>query len=161
MDQSVDRAELLRRLAHAYSRIRSAIARLPPEQLQVPGAVGDWSIKDLVAHFIAHEQFALRELAEAQRGEQPSAVAEDLAAYNARAVAERAADSAETVLRAWAASFQQVIEAIESLADADFDPGGRLVEALGDTIDGAFGNNTYDHYLEHLGAVEAWIDRRR
>lgn len=161
MDSSVDRAELLRRLTHAYSQMHAAIAQLSPEQLQAPGAVGDWSIKDLVAHFIAHEQFALRELAEARRGEQPGAVAEDLAAYNARAVAERASDSAEAVLRAWEASFLQVVEAIQSLAEADFDPGGPLVEALGDTIDGAFGNNTYDHYLEHLGAVEAWAGRRR
>jgi uncharacterized damage-inducible protein DinB len=159
MESFVDRAELLRRLASAYSRLRDTIAPLSPDQLQAPGVVGEWSIKDLVAHFIAHEQFALGELAAAQRGEQPSAVAEDLAAYNARAVAARTGDAAEAVLRAWGESFMQVVETIQGLTEADFDPVGPLAQALGDTIDGTFGNNTYDHYLEHLGAVEAWIAR--
>lgn len=157
MDQHVDRDELLVRLDQSYQKVMAVIAPLTPAQLETPGVVGDWSIKDLLAHFIAHEQFALAELAHARRGQpfEPEAHSSD--AINARAVGARAHEPAASVLRDWQASYQQVVSAVRALADADFDPAGPLAQALGDTIDGALGNNSYEHYAEHLPAIETWL----
>lgn len=69
MEEFVDRIELLRRLDREYRRFCNRIAPLTPEQMQTPGVVGLWSTKDLIAHLIAHEQFALRELEHALHGE--------------------------------------------------------------------------------------------
>jgi uncharacterized protein (TIGR03083 family) len=159
MDQLVDRAELLRRLDREYRRFHSAIARLTPAQLQTPGVVGTWSIKDVIAHFIVHEQFALHELQHALRGERYRPEEPEPATINDRAVAERRAQSLGDVLQAWDESYHQVVAAVRSLTDAAFDPTRSVVQLLEDTIDGALGNNTYDHYAEHLPAIEAWMQQ--
>jgi uncharacterized protein (TIGR03083 family) len=161
MEQQVDRVELLRRLDHEYSRFQAAVSFLSEEQMEMPGVVGAWSIKDLIAHFIAHEQFALQELQYALRGEAFAVAPAEADAINERAVAERRQHSLDQVIREWEQSYRQVVAAVEALSDADFDPAGPVVQALGDTIDGALGNNTYDHYAEHLPSVEAWIAGKR
>ncbi len=157
MDQHIGRAELLARLARSYQRVIATLAPLTPAQLGTPGVVGDWSIKDVLAHFIAHEQFALAELDHARRGQRYEPGMADLDTINARAVAERQGKPAIAVLRDWQASYQQVVAAVQALPEADFDPAGPLAQALGDTIDGALGNNSYEHYAEHLPAIEAWL----
>lgn len=160
MDQFVDRAELLRRLDREYYRFHKTIEILTPEQLQSPGVVGTWSIKDVVAHFIAHEQFALRELQHALRDERYVQDGYETVPMNNRAVAERQHQSITEVFSAWATSYQQVVTAVRELSDTDFDPAGPVVQALDDSIDGALGNNTYDHYAEHLPEITAWIQRQ-
>ena len=159
MDEFVDRAELLRRLDREYRRFHSAIAHLTPAQLQTPGVVGAWSIKDVIAHFIAHEQFALHELQHALRGQRYRPEEPEAATINDRAVAERRSQSLDDVLQAWDESHRQVVAAVCSLTDAAFDSTGPVVQLLEDSIDGALGNNTYDHYAEHLPAIEAWMQQ--
>jgi uncharacterized protein (TIGR03083 family) len=153
----VDQAELLRRLDQEYRRFHATIARLTPDQLHTPGVVGSWSIIDVIAHFIAHEQFALRELAHARQGEVYDPAENDTDTVNGRAVAEHRHRSVDEVLQAWDASYRQVVAAVRALSAADFDPAGPVAQVLDDSIDGALGNNTYDHYVEHLPAIEAWV----
>jgi hypothetical protein len=57
-----------------------------------------WAIKDVIAHFIAHEQFALRELQHALRGERYILDERATATMNERAVAERQHQSVTEVL---------------------------------------------------------------
>lgn len=160
MEQFVDQAELLRRLDREYQRFHRVIAQLPPEQLELPGVVGTWSIKEVIAHFIAHEQFALRELQQALRGETYHPDEDDSGPVNERAVAMCRDQSVADVLRAWETSYHQVVAAVQMLSAAAFEPAGPVVQALGDSIDGALGNNTYDHYAEHVPAIEAWMQQR-
>jgi hypothetical protein len=37
------------------------VEAIPPSLLLQPDAIGDWSVRDLLAHFVAHEQRALVE----------------------------------------------------------------------------------------------------
>lgn len=159
MSQAVGQAELLQRLEQAYHQFQTLIGPLTPEQLQTPGVAGDWSVKDVIAHFIAHEQFALRELMHALRGSDGQTTEPDTATINERAVEQFQDHTVEAVLRAWDESFHQVVVAIQGLSTAEFDPAGPVAERLGGTIDGAFGNNTYEHYGEHTPAIMAWIQR--
>ena len=161
MEETIDRTELLLRLERAYNRFRDAIAPLTETELQTAGAAGKWSIQDLVAHFIVHEQAALCELKHARRGERYQPAEQDTDRTNDLAVEEWAGYSSGYVLQAWEKSFRQVVAAVQGLHETDFDPAGALVQALGDTIDGAFGNNTYGHYAEHFPSVEAWIHQQK
>ncbi len=66
---AVTQDELLRRLGHGCADVEAFLARLTEAQQRVPGVVGTWSVRDILAHFIAHEQRALEELRHALRGE--------------------------------------------------------------------------------------------
>lgn len=149
----VGKAELLSRLIQGKAEIDAALAALSPEMMVASGALGGWSVKDLIAHFIAHEQRALGELRSALRGGPlPPDPGDDL---NRRAVEASRWHALEDVRADWERSFKQLVTAVELLSDSDFDPAGGVVYVLGDTIDGALANNSYEHYAEHLAEVQA------
>ena len=153
----VGKAELLRRLRQGKAEMDAALAALSPERMIEPRTLGDWSVKDLIAHFTAHEQRALAEIRAARRGGPLPPDPRD--ALNERAVEASRWHALESVRADWERSFVEVVTAVELLSDADFDPAGSVVYVLGDTIDGALANNSYSHYAEHLDAVRALARR--
>lgn len=157
MTVEVTKQVLLQRLRAGYARFHQILTPLTPSQLETKGVIGSWSIKDTIAHFIAHEQFALCELAAAQRGETYENPYADTDTMNAGAVAQYAQAALDQVLLDWNTSFQQIIAAVESLREIDFAEDSLVVSCLSDTIDGALANNTYDHYAEHIPIIQAWI----
>ena len=159
MEAFVSKDELLRRLNQEYMRFNNVLAQMSDAQLVEPNTIGAWSVKDLLAHFVAHEQRALEELRYALRGERLVIDHSAGDVFNAQAVSASLSQSLAEVQAAWDASFQQIVTAVAALTDADFDPEGVVVRALDDTIDGALGNNTYGHYAEHLSAVEAYLKK--
>ena len=156
----VDKAELLRRLHDGYARFNLLLERLTPEQKIAPNVVGVWSVKELLAHFIAHEQRALDELHHALRGEAYHFDFDCNDTFNEGAVLAYRAQSFADVYAAWSRSVEVVIAEVSRLNDTDFDPSERVVQSLDDTIDGALANNTYEHWEEHGAQVEAWLERR-
>lgn len=157
MDQTVTRDELLARLEREKGRLDAVLDRLTPEQLAAPDLIRDWSITDLLAHLIAHEQRALREIEHALRGDRLAIDHAANDAFNEAAVAAYRAHPFAIVRNAWDASYQAVVTAVAALPDAAFDPAGEIVATLEDSIDGALGNNTYGHYAEHRREIEAWL----
>ena len=160
MQPFVGKLELLERIEHARRQFLDGIGSLSADQLESPGVVGLWSIRDIVAHFIAHEQFALEELRQALRGEDNLAQAQNLAWFNERAVNRWRTQTAASTFQAWELSCRQIQSELSQLSEAEYDPSGDLVQRLGDSVDGAFANNTYEHYLEHLPTVLDWIQTK-
>jgi hypothetical protein len=159
VDHHATRTALLDRLERERVALAAELDKLTPRQLIKPVVVGTWSIKDLLAHIIAHEQRALQEVQCALRGEQLTIDHDANDTFNDQAVTSSEVRTVEEVLSAWEASAREVRDTVVVLPDAAFEPSGPVVAVLGDSIDGALGNNTYLHYAEHRQEVESW--RRR
>ncbi|HLY24897.1 MAG TPA: maleylpyruvate isomerase N-terminal domain-containing protein [Aggregatilineales bacterium] len=157
MEPHVSKSELLHRLANAKARLDALLALIRPEQRIKPELVGGWSVKDMLAHFIAHEQRALEELRAALRGEQPDSLPADNDSFNLGAVLASRSQSYEQIKAAWDRSFAEIVEAVRALSEADFDPWSQVVRLLDDSIDGALANNSYEHYTEHLPQLAAIV----
>jgi hypothetical protein len=155
----VGKAELLRRLKAGRNRFAAVLDAVPSSVFLRPNTIGQWSVRDLLAHFVAHEQRAMTEIATAQRRERLAIDHHSAAAFNAGAVFAWAPLGREDAVAAWERSYQQVVEMVEALRESDFAPGSALEQSLGDTIDGALANNTYAHYAEHLPRLEALVAR--
>lgn len=153
----VDREELLRRLDQGFADFNALLDEIPRERMTVPDVAGKWSVKDLLAHFIAHEQRAVDEVLHALRDEPYHFDHSCNDAFNEGAVIVYRLKSYDEVYASWMQSVETTIEFVGRLSDADFDPEGAVVSALDDTIDGALANNTYDHWSEHAVQVEAWL----
>lgn len=153
----VDREELLRRLDQGFVDFNALLDEIPRERLTVPGVVGAWSVKDLLAHFIAHEQRAVDEVTHALMDEPYQFDHGCNDTFNAGAVLVWRLKSYDEVYAAWQQSVEATMDFVRRLSDVDFDPEGAVVQRLDDTIDGALANNTYDHWREHAVQVEAWL----
>jgi hypothetical protein len=132
---------------------------IPPSLFLQPDSIGRWSVRDLLAHFVAHEQRALAEIAAAQQGKGRAPDPNGMDEFNAGAAFAWAPLQAAEALAAWDRSHRRVVEVVEEMTEADFAPGSSLEQALGDTVDGALANNTYAHYAEHVPALKAFVAR--
>jgi hypothetical protein len=155
-----DKTELMQRIEREWTALLLTVERLSPERMTAPDA-GGWSPKDNLAHLTAWEQFMIRYHL---KGEAPHLVMQvDEATYeglgddemNAILFERNRGRTVEQVLRDLHSSHSQVIAELEETAFADLlkqrdadDPNRRPV------IDGVIGN-TYDHYREHRGVIEA------
>ena len=159
--EHIGKSELLSRLRTSRDTVASLLVAIPPAAFLQADAIDRWSVRDLLAHFVAHEQRALAEIAAARRGERlvsdPTAINE----FNAGAAFAWASLQPAEARRAWDRSYSRVVDTIEELREADFAPGSALEQALGDTVNGALANNTYTHYAEHLPALAAFVAKWR
>ncbi len=153
----VDKPELLKRMETGRAQVLELIARVPAPQLDAPNTIGNWSVKDLLVHFIAQEQRAFEELKGAARGERPTIPSLSDDEFNAQAIQTRRNCSFAQVRAEWDASFAAIRAAVQALDEGDFEPFSPVCVLLEDTIDGALANNTYEHYQEHRPALEAWL----
>jgi hypothetical protein len=157
--ERVGKTEFLHRLKAGRDRLTAVLDALPSSVLLRPNTIGQWSVRDLLAHLVAHEQRALTEMASALRGERLAIDHQSTAEFNAGAVFAWAPLGREDARAAWEHSSRQVVEVVETLRESYFAPGSTLEQVLGDTIDGALANNTYAHYAEHLPRLEALVAR--
>lgn len=157
MDHGRTQTEILDCLHGEYQRFQDRLRCLTDEQMAHPGTIRDWSVKDLIAHLIAHEQRALQELRLALGGERMAIDHAAVDAFNDGAVTGSRPYSSEEVRRAWKRSFDEVVAVVEGVPERCFDLSHPITLLLDDSIDGALANNTYDHYREHMADLELAI----
>lgn len=157
----MDKQELLDNIRHDRARLDIAIATLTPAQLFEPALEGGLSPKDVLAHITVWEQRFLREVAKAQRGEEPQwpepgfGMA-DVDRLNARDYeANRARDLDEIVAES-RRSYDEFVRAIDAMSDDDLTRGDRFSWTGGHPLALFASANSDDHYREHAQQIEAW-----
>lgn len=88
-------------LENSHQQVIKAVEDLPESEWEVPGAWGEWSVKDVIAHLAAYE-LALIDILNTFLGEQPSPYAlrmiNDHNEFNAAAIHDRRYHTAQQVM---------------------------------------------------------------
>ncbi|HEV2527219.1 MAG TPA: DinB family protein [Thermomicrobiales bacterium] len=149
------RTVLLRQLLAGDVAINQVLTGLTVSHLTAIPVVGDWSIRDVMAHCIAHEQLVLIDLRAAQ-GKGPALSAYGLGgldAFNNGAVLSMRSLEPRMVVAAWRTSRQELMAMIQSLPDEAFEPGGDLVSRLGRSVGDEIASKTYEHWALHIADI--------
>lgn len=147
-----DREDLLGRAEEARRALMSAIEGLTDEQMTKP-VVGDWSVKDLLAHVASWDEFVLPDMERVARGDVPALAAFDLKRvdeFNAMIMSLRRHFSVEQARRELDISRTSLTEAVSRLPDSAL--------AEGQFARGMLQICAY-HDTEHTEDIQAW--RRR
>jgi uncharacterized protein (TIGR03083 family) len=147
-------ARLLKQLDAAWSAFRDSYAGLSDEQLQEPGVVGDWSVKDLLAHVTIWEQEALRYLPLIMEGGTPPRYKTygGIDAFNARMIEERRMLSLSEVRTQLEETHEQLVDFVANVPMEHLSSATRARKRL--RLD------TYSHYPEHTKAIQEWRQQR-
>jgi hypothetical protein len=150
--------QLLAEIDAGWRRLAAAVRGLSEAELMQPGAVGEWSVKDVIAHVTAWEQEGARRIDAILHGEGASLhwhdSREEEDAFNAASVARSAASPVSAV--------------VQSLEDAHRDFVG-LIAAFGDELtrpevsiraEEWLPGWTYLHYQEHVPQILEFRERR-
>jgi uncharacterized protein (TIGR03083 family) len=161
MEARLSRSEILGRLEAEYQRLLDTVLSLTPAQATQPGVIGEWSVKDMLAHLIYWNMLPVNELQFALRGERFRDIDETSDQINARMVAQYRHYTLDEVLSTFANSYTLVWDTISHLPEAAFEPGNPIETALDETIHGAVANNTYEHWPIHQAQIAEWLAQQR
>ena len=151
------RDEILKTLRASRAQVEAVLTGLTHAQLTEPGALGEWSVKDLLSHLTAWEAEAVTVLAKVKRGQKPGKIPWEPAevdALNAKWYKENKSRPLERVLADFRGVRAQMLRQVEALTDNDLaEPRPWFGQrALLEMIKA----ETFEHEAEHLPHLLEW-----
>ena len=142
---------VLRRLERSWADLHESFTGLTEAQLTQPGALGEWSVKDVLAHITTWEKEALKHLPTVARGERPPRYASEggIDAFNARTAEANRQLSLATVQQNFDRTHANLVRFLKESPAENFT--ARFVKRL--RLD------TYGHYNLHAKAIREWRSR--
>jgi hypothetical protein len=166
VEQPNDKATLLIVLRRQKTYWEGLLALVSEEDMLVPGVVDDWAFKDLVAHLTGWRKRTLARFLGAQQGgklpapEWPAELGDEVSKINPwiyRSQHDRPlADVLMESMQVW----QQLLDAVEALPEADLMTPGRYDYMGGYPLGPANLRWSYGHLHEHAAQINDWLARR-
>jgi uncharacterized protein (TIGR03083 family) len=150
-------AELLAELEAARAKLDAALAGLSSDELVAPGPLGDWSVKDLLAHVTSWDVDLLTNLGKIKRGQQPGRTLWDKAGILAQNEAwhkELKDRPLERVLADYDGVHAQVMRAASSYSDAELEAPAEWLG--GKPLYRYFTDHVVTHEDEHAAELAEW-----
>ncbi|MBI2914153.1 MAG: maleylpyruvate isomerase N-terminal domain-containing protein [Chloroflexi bacterium] len=153
---SADKAAVMRQLEDAWRELQDVVESLPERELETPGVVEDWSVKDLLGHIAFWSGRAARHLDLIAAGRNDELTGPDsdeaLNEWNARESAARKNASLADMRGEWVQSFEGARRALEAF------PEEKLEMPLWEhTVLQDFAWDTFVHYKEHAQQIREWV----
>ena len=124
----------------SWAGFLEALESVPGDRLEEPGACGDWSVKDLMAHMAFWDDRAVYVADTIGAGEEIEPI--DWQEANTREATLRANWTLEESRREMLAAHDRVIEALERHPELDAS---------------VWEGDTFDHYNEHAADIRKWL----
>lgn len=151
----MNKQKLLDKIDQAWTAFTRSYAGLNPEHMIVAQAIGEWSVKDVLAHVTTWEQEALKYLPiilQGQRLPRYSSLYGGIDAFNALMSGQKQGLSPAEVLTQLEETHQALIDFIRSQPDDGFAALARFQRRI--QLD------TYGHYPIHTQAILDWRARQ-
>jgi len=122
MPRPQNKTQLLAETHTQYQALEKFLAGLTPAQMTRPGALGEWSMKDVLAHLYEWQQMFFRWYEAGLRGETPAVPAQgfkwsELPALNQKIYETYRDMPLDTVLGLFRASHTRTLALVEALSD--------------------------------------------
>jgi hypothetical protein len=151
MPRPQTKALILSESEKEYVALEQFLATLTPEQMLQPGIVGDWSVKDVLAHLHEWHQMVLRWIDASRRGETPHVPGEgykwsQLPALNEQIFRTYADRPLDEIMKLYRDSHAQITQTIEVLDEATMFTPGLYKWMNKNTLGSYFVSATSSHY---------------
>lgn len=150
----MDKQQLLKKLDAAWAAITDSYAGLSDSQLVEPGVMGEWSVKDILAHVTTWEEEALKYLPlilQGRRAPRYSTMYGGIDAFNAKMTEQKRTLSLSDVLGQLGETHHRLIDYIKSAPEELF---------TGETpFKRRLALDTWRHYPIHAKAIREWRER--
>jgi uncharacterized protein (TIGR03083 family) len=156
----VTKAEVLDTLRRTRGELEELLAGMTTEQLQRPGVVGDWSIRDVLAHLLWYEREELELIRESEVAASP--LWEVPFDPRNHLIHEELRDlPLDDVLGQLREVFTEFGAAVDALSDDDLVMPGRFPGTSTERLPWQdIGLNSWMHEGEHLEGIRAWMERQ-
>jgi hypothetical protein len=154
----MDATQLATLIQTTNTELELLILQLSVAQMNLPGAVGVWSVKDVLAHIAFWERYVAAIVRAARCGETPQLDVEDLTeSRNASVVAQYYLTSLGAVLASWHTAREELLDQIAELSEADLNEPDRFPWSQGRSLLDRIAGNSYEHEREHIEQIRSWM----
>ena len=145
--------QLIQKLEQAWTALQESYAELSDAQFMEPGIMGEWSVKDILAHVTTWEEEALKYLPLILAGGRPPRYIQfgGIDAFNAQMAEQKRQMALTEVLRQLEETHRRLLDYLHSVPEAHFTRETRFRHRL--RLD------TYSHYPLHARAIQEWRER--
>ena len=161
MDKQITKASLLHELRAARAEWDELLAEVGEERMTEPGAAGDWSVKDVMAHLSSYDRWFVQASEAHFRGEMPPLDGTESMDFEQRNLFRHQQTRDHLLAHVQAESqrvFDRLLEVVEAHSEEfltqpqQFEgaPGPLLVWKM---IEG----DGYEHYRDHMRSIRAWL----
>lgn len=124
MSRPTSKTQLLEQTRKNYTTLQSEITKLSPDVMTIGGVVGEWSVKDVLAHLIAWQQMVLTWYRKGKQNEVQRIPSEkytwrEIPALNQEIYENHRHQPLDEVLTEFAASHQETVSEIETMSDRE------------------------------------------
>lgn len=150
--------ELLEKVRGGSETFVKSFEGMGPDALLETGVVGDWSIKDLIAHISFWKAELIQVLFNVKQGTTPphSSQPRDIDAMNAQFHIESQARTADQILADYHGVSKQLLRRIEELQEKDFGSPDRFPWLRNEPLERWVAVDSYEHEDEHAAQILTW-----
>ena len=163
----MNKEELLDALDESRDSLLDLIEDLPDEAYLEPGVIGEWTLKDVLAHLVAWEAELVKFLWQVKQGSRPTSAQmntpPDSEARQARNEKWRSENANRPLERIWddlEAVRKQTQRRLEPFNDQDLSDPTRFPWAKGKPLWAWVAENSFEHENEHRAQIAAWLAGR-
>jgi DinB superfamily len=144
--------QMFQKLEQAWTALKESYVGLSEAQLTEPGVMGEWSVKDTLAHVTTWEE-ALKYLPLILTGGRPPRYIQSggIDAFNAQMAEQKRNMALPEVLRQLEETHRRLLDYLHSVPEEHFTRETRFRHRL--RLD------TYSHYSLHARAIREWRER--
>ncbi len=149
--------ELLQAIQKGRTDFEATLARLTPEQMTAPGAMGEWSVKDILGHIGVWESRLVTILYAIEQGATPQTfrTQAEVDQANAESFAEQRDRPLDRVLADFHGVHKQLLKRLEAVEERDLNDPKRFKWMEDEPLEKLVAGDTFVHYAEHRPAIEA------
>jgi len=146
----MSKERVLNRIEQGWKIFLESFRCLTDNTMMESGAVGYWSVRDVLAHIATWEEEALKALPLILEGKSTPRYTRygGIDAFNAQEQERKQHLSIELVKQESVATHQRLLDFLAELPESTFSPKSRFVKRL--RLD------TYNHYREHANQITQW-----
>ena len=166
MTKQTSKAELLKDIRVERRKLEKTLTRLTEEDMTGQGVIGEWSVKDILAHLAAWEGLFLSWYESGLHGSVPDKIPvgiskKDIATLNQQIYLQYREDSLEAVLIIFQNSYQQILAVVEAIPEGDMFAKDRYGWTGKWTIADYIAGNTCNHYYWANTKIRAWLKAQK
>ena len=145
--------QVFERLEQAWTALKESYVGLSEAQLTEPGVMGEWSVKDMLAHVTTWEEEALKYLPLILSGGRPPRYTRfgGIDGFNAQMAEQKREMALPEVLRQLEETHRRLLDYLQSVSEEHFTHETPFRHRL--RLD------TYSHYPLHARAIQEWRER--
>jgi hypothetical protein len=155
----MNKSEILHKLNKERENLLEAIHGIPDEAMHIPGALGEWSVKDILNHLSHWEAVLVSQLWIAAQGRKPEITSytdQRIEQLNQEWYQEGRQRPLVMVLSDLHGVRKQTIRRIEDFSEKDLSQPGRFPWLKELTLADRIASYSYEHEAEHAEQIRKW-----